>query len=67
MSNSVRNGEAWGCYHEMGHNVQDKRWTPQGTGEVTNNIFAIFLNNKVELYSTGCFIYNLELLNALLY
>ena len=40
-------GTAWGCFHEIGHNLQNKRWTPTGTGEVTNNIFGVFINNKV--------------------
>ena len=40
-------GDAWGCLHEIGHNFQEPRWTPKGTGEVTNNIFAIMINNKV--------------------
>ena len=40
-------GTAWGCFHEIGHNLQNKRWTPTGTGEVTCNIFGVFINNQV--------------------
>ena len=48
-------GTAWGCFHEIGHNLQNSRWTPTGTGEVTNNIFGVFINNKVELHSSRVF------------
>lgn len=33
-------GEAWGIYHEIGHNHQNVDWTPVGTGEVTVNLFT---------------------------
>ena len=44
---TLERGDTWGCLHEIGHNFQEPRWTPKGTGEVTNNIFAIMINNKV--------------------
>ena len=31
----------WGVFHELGHNMQKKVWTPRGTGEVTCNIFTL--------------------------
>ena len=64
---SLGSGTSWGCFHEIGHNLQNKRWTPTGAGEVTNNIFAVFINNMVKLqHNMRFFIYNLQLLNALL-
>ncbi len=36
-------GCGWGFYHEMGHNHQDVAWTFEGTGEVTNNIFTVYV------------------------
>lgn len=32
-----------GFFHEMGHNHQVSDWTPEGAGEVTNNMFAIYV------------------------
>ncbi|RYG58345.1 hypothetical protein EON80_27245, partial [bacterium] len=37
------NKESWGHWHEFGHNHQVGAWTPEGTGEVTNNLFAIYV------------------------
>ena len=31
----------WGMFHELGHNMQRKWWTWNGTGEVTVNIFTL--------------------------
>ena len=45
--NYLRSGEGWGVYHEIGHNLQESRWGPSGTGEVTCNIFPVMVNNKV--------------------
>ena len=33
----------WGLFHELGHNHQDGRWTFGGTGEVTNNVFVLYV------------------------
>ena len=39
----LRRGEhMWGFVHELGHNLQRPEWTFQGTGEVTNNLFALY-------------------------
>jgi hypothetical protein len=35
--------ESWGHWHEFGHNHQVGAWTPEGTGEVTNNLFALYV------------------------
>ena len=35
--------ESWGHWHEFGHNHQMGAWTPEGTGEVTNNLFALYV------------------------
>jgi hypothetical protein len=40
-------GCGWGFYHEMGHNHQVGDWTFEGTGEVTNNIFAVYVLDTV--------------------
>ncbi|MDQ2731346.1 MAG: M60 family metallopeptidase, partial [Armatimonadota bacterium] len=37
----------WGHWHEMGHNHQVGDWTFEGTGEVTNNMFSLYVNEKV--------------------
>lgn len=39
-------GGGWGLYHEMGHNHQNPDWTPDGTGEVTCNIFTLLAINR---------------------
>ncbi len=33
---------AWGVFHEIGHNHQNRDWTPDGTGEVTVNLFTCY-------------------------
>ena len=33
----------WGFYHEVGHNHQSGAWTFAGTGEVTVNIFTLYV------------------------
>ncbi len=33
----------WGLFHEFGHNHQEKDWTFAGTGEVTVNLFSLYL------------------------
>lgn len=37
----------WGHFHELGHNHQNGDWTFSGTGEVTNNVLAIYVFDKV--------------------
>lgn len=37
----------WGFYHETGHMHQHKDWTFSGTGEVTVNLFTMFIFDKV--------------------
>ncbi|MGN0832480.1 MAG: M60 family metallopeptidase [Kiritimatiellia bacterium] len=34
-------GHGWGVYHELGHNHQNRAWTPEGTSEVTVNLFTL--------------------------
>ena len=34
---------SWGLFHELGHNHQQKEWTFEGTGEVTNNLWSLYL------------------------
>lgn len=42
---SVENLRAgtWGLYHELGHNHQSGDWTFDGTGEVTVNLFSMYI------------------------
>lgn len=37
----------WGPYHELGHNHQDGTWTFEGTGEVTCNVFTLYVLETV--------------------
>jgi hypothetical protein len=34
---------SWGLFHELGHNHQQKDWTFKGTGEVTVNLFSLYI------------------------
>jgi hypothetical protein len=40
-------GGVWGLWHEMGHNHQQGDWTFAGTGEVTENLFTLYVFDKV--------------------
>ncbi len=37
----------WGPLHEIGHNYQQRAWTFQGTGEVTNNLFVLYAQDRL--------------------
>ena len=37
----------WGHWHELGHNHQKGEWTFSGTGEVTCNLYSLFLMEKI--------------------
>jgi hypothetical protein len=37
----------WGLFHEMGHNHQAPEWTFDGTGEVTVNLFTLYVLETV--------------------
>jgi hypothetical protein len=37
----------WGLFHEMGHNHQAPEWTFDGTGEVTVNLFTLYVLQTV--------------------
>jgi hypothetical protein len=37
----------WGLFHEMGHNHQQPSWTFDGTGEVTCNLFTLYVLDTV--------------------
>lgn len=39
--------KGWGPYHEMGHNHQEEMWTFDGTGEVTCNLFTLYVLETV--------------------
>jgi len=38
---------SWGYLHELGHNLQSGEWTFDGTGEVTNNVLAMYVYPQV--------------------
>lgn len=38
---------SWGHYHELGHNHQVGDWTFDGTGEVTCNLFSLYVYDQV--------------------
>jgi hypothetical protein len=42
----MRKGQ-WGLFHELGHNHQDPSWTFNGTGEVTCNLFTLYILEQV--------------------
>jgi len=37
----------WGLFHETGHNHQSRDWTFSGTGEVTVNLFTLYILDRV--------------------
>lgn len=37
----------WGFHHEVGHNHQRREFTFKGTGEVTNNVLAMYVYHEV--------------------
>jgi hypothetical protein len=43
----LRSGGSWGHLHELGHNLQSGDWTFDGTGEVTNNVLAMYVYSQV--------------------
>lgn len=48
LTNPAKDVEgAWGFWHEMGHNHQRPEWTFSGTGEVTCNLFSLFVEEKI--------------------
>jgi hypothetical protein len=43
----LRADGSWGYLHELGHNLQSGEWTFDGTGEVTNNVLAMYVYPQV--------------------
>lgn len=43
----AKGGEMWGFFHELGHNHQESDWTFEGTGEVTVNLFTMYVMETV--------------------
>ena len=39
---ALERGDAWGVFHEIGHNHQSGDWTPDGFGEITVNLFTAY-------------------------
>jgi len=46
-SNHLINEGNWGFYHETGHMFQNPDWTFEGTGEVTVNLFTMYILDKL--------------------
>ena len=42
-----KGGKGWGFWHELGHNHQQSDWTFEGTGEVTCNLFSLYVLEKL--------------------
>ena len=40
-------GDKWGFFHEFGHNHQSGDWTFTGSGEVTVNLFTLYVFEKM--------------------
>ncbi len=38
---------SWGHFHELGHNFQSRNWTFDGAGEVTVNLFTLYVYETV--------------------
>ncbi len=47
LTNGDGKTKSWGFFHEMGHNHQQSDWTFDGTGEVTNNVFALYILDTI--------------------
>jgi hypothetical protein len=47
LRGTSREPGGWGHWHELGHNHQDGAWTPDSTGEVTVNLFTMYVMNKL--------------------
>ena len=47
LTNGDGKTKSWGFFHEMGHNHQQSDWTFDGTGEVTNNVFGLYILDTV--------------------
>ena len=47
LTNGDGKAKSWGFFHEMGHNHQQPDWTFDGTGEVTNNVFVLYIMDTV--------------------
>lgn len=43
----LRSDGDWGMFHEIGHNHQNGDWTFNGTGEVTVNLFSLYVLDTV--------------------
>lgn len=46
LADKTKGGD-WGMFHEIGHNHQHPDWTFDGTGEVTVNLFTLYIIETV--------------------
>jgi len=42
-----RGGANWGFFHEIGHNMQNMDWVFDGTTEVSNNLFSLYMFDRL--------------------
>ncbi len=42
-----KGGANWGFFHEMGHNMQNMDWVFGGTTEVSNNLFSLYMFDRL--------------------
>ncbi|KAG8440149.1 hypothetical protein GDO86_006085 [Hymenochirus boettgeri] len=45
--NFIRTEGFWGPLHELGHNQQKSNWNFTGTGEATNNLWPLYVHEKL--------------------
>jgi len=42
-----KGGANWGFFHEIGHDMQNMDWVFDGTTEVSNNLFSIYMFDRL--------------------
>ncbi len=47
LTNPFSLRQAWGIWHELGHTQQQRSWTWDSVGEVTTNIFSLYVQEKM--------------------
>ncbi|MFN8487972.1 MAG: M60 family metallopeptidase [Caldilineaceae bacterium] len=47
MDEAVNRSANWGVYHEIGHNYQMGAWSDVFGGEATNNLFSLYVEQKL--------------------
>lgn len=47
---TIDNAVSWGVWHELGHLHQQKAWTWSTLGEVTNNIYSLYMERNLGIF-----------------